>query len=228
MTPPTSWVVSVDLGQAHDYTAVSILEVTSRLELVRRDPAIVCPHDLDVARAKYPAGLAGAGRIDVRYLERLPLRMLYPAQIEIIAALLRRPPLHRGVKLVVDATGVGRPVVDLFRRAGLRPIAVTITAGDSEAREGDDYRVAKSLLVSRTLSLLHAGELNISPRLALAQTLANEFQDFRAVYNDTGYVRFSHREGAHDDLVLSVALGVWWASKTQPTVAFGTWEANFL
>jgi hypothetical protein len=52
-------------------------------------------------------------------------------------------------ELIVDQTGVGRPVVDLLRRAGLRLIAATITSADAESRVGnDEWRVPKNLLVT--------------------------------------------------------------------------------
>ncbi|MGC1958407.1 MAG: hypothetical protein WA683_12310, partial [Pseudolabrys sp.] len=37
-------------------------------------------------------------------------------------------------ELVIDETGVGRAVGDIFNEAGLKPIKVTITAGNEEAR----------------------------------------------------------------------------------------------
>ena len=43
--------------------------------------------------------------------------------------LLQRPPPTDGCKLVIDETGVGRAVGDIFYAAGLRPNRVTITAG---------------------------------------------------------------------------------------------------
>jgi hypothetical protein len=61
-------------------------------------------------------------------------------------------------------------------------------------------------------SLLHGGELRIAKALPEAQTLAVELQDFRANITESGYTRFGAREGQHDDLVLSVAIGAWLAS----------------
>lgn len=212
-------ILSVDLGQSIDPTAIAVLEVISRRDMAKLDPKIVTMHDMDMAAAKYPGGLDATGRIDVRHLERLPLRLPYPAQVEIIAGMMRRAPLNGRAELVVDMTGVGRPVVDMFRRAGLHPKGVTITAGDTESHSGDDYRVSKLLLVSRLQAMLHAGELRIASKMTEAKTLANELQDFRATYSEsTGYARFGAREGKHDDLVLAVAIGIWWASRRQPTV----------
>ncbi len=37
-------------------------------------------------------------------------------------------------RLIVDGTGVGVPVVEMFRAAGLRPVPIWITGGDAVSR----------------------------------------------------------------------------------------------
>jgi len=224
-------IVSVDVGQSIDPTAVSVLEVFTRRDMA--NAVYDDPPGPPVPMKWYPArGEGGVQDLDrvvkilVRHLERLPLRMPYPEQIEHIQALLRRPLMTLATDLVIDQTGVGRPVVDMFRQAGLRPIAVTITAGDSEGKgeRVDEWRVAKSVLVSRLQSLLHAGELKISKKLEDAQVLGWELQDFRASVTDTGHWRIGPRSGTHDDLVLSLALGCLWAGGARPRVRIGTYR----
>ncbi|MEX2281803.1 MAG: hypothetical protein WEE89_04925 [Gemmatimonadota bacterium] len=113
---------------------------------------------------------------------------------------------------MVDQTGVGRPVFDMFERAGLSPIGVTITAGDQETRVNhSNYRVAKLLLISRLQAALHANDLQVASELEEAATLVKELQDFRATFSDAGHASFNAREGAHDDLVLAVAIAAWYA-----------------
>ena len=51
----------------------------------------------------------------------------------VVARLLARPPLNSGCELVIDETGVGRAVGDLFDAHGMKPTRVTITAGDDTA-----------------------------------------------------------------------------------------------
>lgn len=218
----SKFILSVDLGQTIDPTAVAVLETTTRRAAVdafygtpedRREGMIVPPLDW------YYTGLGASGnlkhpnhvvRIDVRHLERLPLRTSYVDVVEHVRGMLKRSPLNfPRAELVLDQTGVGRPVVDMFRRAGLRPIGVTITGGDKETRKGDDWNVAKLLLVSRMQAMLHSDELRIAKTLPEARTLALEMQDFRANISETGIARFGAREGQHDDLVLAVAIGAW-------------------
>lgn len=229
---PGKWIVAVDLGQAVDPTAIAVLDVTTRAEAVARyyaysddtRPAGVLVPQREWYHATGDGGLKDANalaRVDVRHLERLPLRMSYVDQVAYIASVLRRPPLHwPRAALVVDQTGVGRPVVDVFRRAGLRPVGVTITAGDGVTRTDEgDYRVSKLHLVSGLQADLHSGVLRWSKKLREAQALAIELQDFRANISETGFARFGAREGAHDDLVLAVAIGRWYASYAVHRVA---------
>lgn len=101
--------------------------------------------------------------------------------------------------------------------AGLRPIGVTITAGDSAHREdyGSGWRVSELALVSRLQALLHAGGLKIAKSLPEATNLATELQAFRATITAAGAATFGARAGAHDDLVLALAIGVWWTARRE-------------
>ena len=54
----------------------------------------------------------------VRHAERLPLQMPYPEQVAYVGSLLRSPELPaKDTELVVDMTGVGRPVFEMFEAA---------------------------------------------------------------------------------------------------------------
>src|SRR5690606_27450345 len=133
------YLVGVDLGQAHDYTAVTILE---RITLPTEDG--------DWGRAE-PEVLYKA-----RHLERFDLGTPYPAQVDRIRRLVTATrQLFNPVtgepaytRLVVDQTGVGRPVVDMLSAAGLDLTAVTIHGGDQTIKDGRSYRVPKRELVS--------------------------------------------------------------------------------
>jgi len=63
----------------------------------------------------------------VRYLQRFPLGARDPDIVAEVRSTFGRV-LRRGEAcLVGDATGAGRPVVDLLEEAGLGPVAVTDT-----------------------------------------------------------------------------------------------------
>ena len=171
-----------------------------------------------------------AERIDVRHLERLPLGMSYPAMVQHVLDLLARPPLNGDgqriapAELVIDQTGVGRAVGDIFNAAGLSPIKVTVTAGNEVTAGGWEWHVAKTVLISTVDALLHTGQLRFASQLTEASAMKDELKDFRRKLSDAGRATYAARTGAHDDLVLSVAIAAWWATRPPPARAsFGTW-----
>jgi len=79
----------------------------------------------------------------VRHVERIRLGTAYP---EVVGW----GELAGRTTMIVDATGVGTPVVDMLRRAGLgRRIApVLITGGELQRREQGYYMVPKRDLMA--------------------------------------------------------------------------------
>lgn len=123
--------MGVDLGQAQDHSAIAVVE---RAEILnpQRDPLTWSFH-FD-------------SRFHLRHAERIALGSPYPEVVAHVKELSRRYPLEpKNVTIVVDATGVGAPVVDMMRRGGLgcRVIPVVITGGDMESSDGVRYRVPK-------------------------------------------------------------------------------------
>lgn len=202
------WIVSVDLGQSTDPSAVCVMHhmVTVRdiwKPIVERKIWI---QDRTI-------------RYDVLHLERLPLGMPYPEQVGHVANILRRPPLDKlSPKLVIDETGVGRAVGDIFDQAGLRPERVTITAGlEVTQHDACSWHVAKSILISGLDAALHLGELRIAAKLHDATALGEELKDFQRSVSAAGRATYAARVGKHDDLVLAVALGIWRAKNRNET-----------
>ena len=187
------YVVGLDLGQAQEYTALCVVE---RRDAPERDEAGRAVRDFSV-----------------RHLQRWRLGTPYTAIREDLRALAAKDPLP-GAALVVDATGVGTPVVDMIRKAGLplHTVPVTITGGTGATAEGAGYRVPKVDLVGTMQALVQARRFHIVPTLPDAATLGRELQRFRVkVKLAAGDETFeSWREREHDDLVLSVALACWY------------------
>ena len=202
--PPASWrspyhyFVGVDLGQSQDPTALCVLEACEEVG----DPA-------DPSRFCY----------DVRHLMRFPLGMSYPAMVNEIGLILSRPPLQGSpTELIIDETGVGRAVGDIFNQAGLKPIKVTITAGNEEGQNGyARFTVPKQVLVSTLDAMMHTGELRIAKELRETPALETELKDFRRHVSEAGRYSFAARTGAHDDLVLAVAIALWRAARRKRT-----------
>jgi hypothetical protein len=217
----TRFVVGVDLGQSSDPSAIAVLEHVTGVIDAGTDYERHCG---------LPTTQKPAERVNVRHLQRLPLGLSYPAQVQHVADLLMRPPLYGNenqapAQLIIDETGVGRAVGDIFNDAGLRPIRLSITAG-SELTWASNERVhvAKTILISTVDAMLHTGTLRFAAALSEAGAMKDELQDFRRKLSDAGRATYAARTGAHDDLVLSVAIACWWISRPLPAYAsFGTY-----
>ena len=59
------------------------------------------------------------------------------------------------------------------------------------------------------------GDLRIAASLHDAAVLARKLQDFRVRFTENGNATFNAREGAHDDLVLALALAVFGLSRPE-------------
>ena len=164
---------------------------------------------------------AAGDDLHVRHLERFR-HTLYPDVAERVEALMDSPQLKSNAELVIDATGVGPAVTDIFSKRGRAFKAVKIHGGDAESREGRIYRVPKRNLVSALQAALQTGTLKIASSLELAEVLREELLNFRIKINlQTGHDSYEHwREGDHDDLVLAAAMAVWSARTPGPTMIF--------
>jgi hypothetical protein len=132
-----------------------------------------------------------------------------------------------GSPLVVDHTGVGRGVVDLFRdKPGLTGLhAVTITSGVKTTRDNLDWHVPKKDLVGIVQVLIESGRLKVAPKLPEAQTLMTKLQNFQMKITTAGNDTYeAWRTGTHDDLVLAVALACWAAVQKAFHSIFEGWS----
>jgi len=189
-----SLFIGLDLGQSKDYTALGIIEAVRGAE-------------------------GEITHLNCIHLQRWPLRTSYPSiVVDVVGMINGLKPYQSYDKpvLAIDATGVGAPVVDLFRsetiNAELRPIQ--IIGGANISKENDLTRVPKRDLVSVVQVALQNRILKIANSLLEAATLARELQNFTVKITDSANdVYGAWREGTHDDLVLAVALALWTANK---------------
>ena len=114
-----------------------------------------------------------------------------------------------GADLVIDATGIGRATVDALEATGLKPVAVTITGGRETHFEDGMWRVPKCELIRPLAVALEGGRLRIAKEIADAPTLLRELRVFSVSISERGHARFEGKR-EHDDLVIAVALAVWW------------------
>jgi len=210
------FVLAVDIGQSIDSTAIAVIHHRHARHIQLRGQ-----HD--------PIVHSDRTTYDVRHLARLPLGLSYVDQVSEVQRLLARPPLNARCDFCLDDTGVGRAVGDLFDSHGMQPTRITITGAGQPTSAGlRRFRVPKATLISLLDAKLHLGELRIAKSLTDAGALAEELKDFRRKVSAAGRFSFEARQNAHDDLVLAVAIGLWFlAGRPKPPVAgWSTYSAS--
>ncbi len=217
-----TFFLGLDLGQAADPTAIAVVERLLPPPPLPTPTPARSPSRAPVFSSRLypiPSGPQPPPpyEFDCRHLERVPLNTPYPAVVDRVQELLATPALRNQTQLVVDATGVGRPVVDLFEHRGLDPVAITITGGDTVTYERG-WRVPKRDLVGAVAVLLQSDRLRFAERLPEVPTLVRELLAFRVKIDPlTAHDSYgAWREGAHDDLVLALAVAVWHGLRWTP------------
>lgn len=181
-----TYIAGLDLGQVNDYTALAVLERQEYREPDRK--------------ATYK----------IRHLDRW-LGVPYPEQVKRVVSVLEAPTDAQSTVLVVDKTGVGRPVVDMFKEAASCPVmGYTITAGNVPTSERGSYTVPKADLVATVHSVGGMGRLKYPPSLPHSGVLDRELLMFRVKVSDAGRASWNAREGEHDDMLLALSLALWW------------------
>lgn len=220
VAPSAVRYLGLDLGQMQDYSAAVVVEQT----WPPVDPTM-------------PGTSPVIEDFQVGMIWRPQRGTPYAAIVDYCQALLARPGMRTCAALVVDATGVGRPVVEMLRDAGLPPpvVAITITGGDTASQvAADEYRVPKRDLAGDLAVLLQpptsadmpvASDFTMAPTarlrfargLRLERVMRAELANFKVKITLSGHDQYEAgpagewREGEHDDLVLALALPIWYA-----------------
>lgn len=188
----------LDLAQTSDYSALAIIE----RNIVWADQA--------------------AGRKVRTYLTRYLRRwrgVSYESLVQDIVTIMGK--LDQAPPLIVDGSGVGRPVVEMLRRArpNARILPVTIVAGATETEnDAMGYRhVPKLFLVTTLEALIGATDPRrffIAPSLELAPQLARELANFTKKLTAAGNETYEAAKSSdHDDLPIAVALACQWGER---------------
>ncbi len=189
---PPLYLAGLDLGRPYEFTALAVLERTE----------VPAPNDSSHMVRHYA----------VRHLERLPPATPYPEVFARLTAVFAAEPL-RGNRLVVDYTGVGRPVLDMLRKAkvGAKVIPLFVTPGKrSSSDELGGWWVPRQELAAMLQVLLQSRRLRVAPTLPVVATLARELAAFQVKKTaETKEELGAWREGTPDDLVLAVAVAAW-------------------
>jgi hypothetical protein len=183
----------LDLGRRQDPSALAILE--------RRHDSTGC---LDRVSAEFEVKL----RFILRHVEAFRLGTHYFEIIRRVRKLIRDT--HAHATLVVDASGVGAPIVEALQAARLDAtlIPITITAtGRPHADPHGGYLVPRRDLISNLRILMERGLFKIPPALHAKEALMKELINLK-----------DHQGNHHDDLAISVTLAAWQSTRGLSTL----------
>jgi hypothetical protein len=212
----TGFIIGLDLGQAKDYTAIVISERSLAIETTYERGAY--------ERDEREIDRREVAHHSIKFIHRPALGTPYPKIIEQVKSIIEDLPTRQEPPaLVADATGVGRPVIDLLREAELDPIGVTITGGDRVNKvKRNDIRIPKRILAAALQIALQTGRVKIAKGLPNVDVLITELENFKVKISATGTETFeAWRESVHDDLVLATALAVWYADNLPQPIKSG-------
>ena len=199
----------LDLGRHDEFTALSLLERTE------------VPNSDDPRRR--------VRQYAVRHLERWPPATPYPQVFARLAKVFAVPSLRRS-RLVVDYTGVGRPVVNMLRKAQVGAWVVPFLVTSGRSAGSDDrggWLVSRQELAATLQVLLQSRCLRVAPALVEAATLARELAAFQVKATAAAKEEWgAWREGTHDDLVLAVAVAAWLGEHAMRRLVIGFVESG--
>jgi len=190
----SDYFIGLDLGFSTDFSAISIIERRYEREYEYFEE-FEKPH------------------FDLTYLERFQIP--YPEISQKIKVLFEDPRLRQTGELVVDATGVGLPIVQMLEGEGINPRAITIHGGEEATETKDGFRVPKKQIVSVLVAALQSARLKIAEKLEYASVFLEELQNFSyKIDRKTGHESYeSMKEAVHDDLVIAAGIALWYAAR---------------
>lgn len=213
----THYVLGLDLGQARDHTAISVIEQKTFLT-TQRDR-------LDFAHLAF-------SRLRLRHIEKIALRTSYTEIVDRIVEMvsvfnqlnLRSEDERYGspATIVVDAGGCGAPILDMLRRElhlnrlrHPRLVGVNITAGAKPSYSAGKHNIPKRDLVTTFQIAIENQDFDIAANLPEQRELIRELARFERRFTAHGSQVFEAAKG-HDDLVMSLLLSVYWSLRYPP------------
>lgn len=200
------FIAGLDIGQMSDPSALAIVEREMRLLNGRLEPYFF-----------------------VGYLEQIKLLTPYPLMVRGVRMRLERIP-HQ-TALIVDATGVGRTVVDLFRNGWTsydpltmfpmtlpgKPSIVALTlTGSHEPRKverWDEQHVPTLDVIMAFMLALQQSRVQVAAGLDKLVTLIEEARNFewkKPRQEDDVYSQWKTNHWG--DLLFALAIAVWWGT----------------
>lgn len=203
--PDTEYVVAQDIAKKFDYTTTEVHRIVPEM--------IVSPSK--TPRIYYFEDVVFRDKRQMKY-SQLPI---YTKE------LMQSMELEGQCALVIDGTGVGEAVYDLYDDAGLDPLKIIFGSGNSPSVQTDragfastskfgkvsGIVVPKADLVGALQVYVQQGRLRQVAGLPFAEESRRQFQNFVGKINEKDkYIKYGNLDDEiHDDMVVTSAMACW-------------------
>ena len=158
----------------------------------------------------------------IRHIQRMEPNTEYPDQVHLILQLLK----HSHIDCVcLDASGVGRPVLDMLRKEHIRPVGIVISGGREATFKGRLWTVPKTDLVTTTILAFQNNLIRIA-KLPETKILLNELNQYEITIAKNGHTGFSAPSGKHDDVIMALFLSIYSTLKLYRSSSFPLEDAK--
>lgn len=211
----SQYTVSVDIAKRRDFFAIQVYRDTP--ELIKGDVNANAPDRI----FHYQDLVYQFKAQDMRYQDFATH----------LVRLLSDKKLQNNNDLIVDGTGVGVAVVDIFRDKGLTPIPIVATSGGEAhpvfADAGNIFGSGEKLRGMRTVSewhipkteLVQAGQVAMeqhrfrpAPNIRHLDDFRDQLMNFKGKFNEkTQYTKYNAEDDeVHDDFITCFLMAMWW------------------
>lgn len=187
-------LVGLDLGQQNDYTVLSYMFVTRPKE------------------ALHNKGLKRRNSYIIKAVSVVPLNTPYPNIVSWIVNLANTNFSKYNYTIVVDYTGVGRPIVDMIRQQDIKVVAVNTTGGHKTTwKTSYEVNVPKKDIVTSLKASLEDNRAKFAEGLPnYHDDIVKEFINFQEKISNSINLQYEGKHGYHDDIVMSIGLAIWY------------------
>lgn len=192
--------ISADLGQANDFTAVTVIE-DEQLPVLNDGIIELGPRELTVVHADKFRGVS------------------YVAVCDFLARMLNAQPFRGKAQLVIDGSSIGRVCSDVLTSENVPHIAIQMTGGTDWSRKGKYTNASKTLIIENTAVLFASGDLMFADNLPLRSEIESDLASFTITTTSAGNQIIAQTRSSatgHGDLGVSLCLGAFAAQYLKP------------
>lgn len=197
------FMISADLGQANDYSAVCVLK-DEALPIIDGNRVIVGPRHRTVV---YADRFRGVSYVDV---------------VDHLIRLKNAHPFGGKSDLAIDGTSIGRVVSDMLHDQGVPHWAIQMTGGQewkkSSSGGGRYVNAGKTFMIENAAVLFASGEVKFAPDLPLRADIEADLASFTTMTTAAGnqIITQSRSTAGHGDLGIALIVAMFASQYLKP------------